>query len=133
VTISGKKAPTVPLIFGDREWVEEVERYEPKASARLRAESARREIEAGQRRLTWRPCEPEGSHGTRVPGCRKVYIPLGQEGASTAPYGFVFQLAITKKGLVWNFLAFGERHPGNTLTRSVYERAHKRLHGHYPD
>lgn len=28
--------------------------------------------------------------------------------------------------------AFGERHPDNPNTRSVYERAHKRLHGHYP-
>lgn len=29
-------------------------------------------------------------------------------------------------------IAFGERHPTNPRSRSVYERAHKRLHGHYP-
>jgi len=29
-------------------------------------------------------------------------------------------------------LAFGERHP-EPGSRSVYERAHKRLHGRYPD
>jgi hypothetical protein len=29
-------------------------------------------------------------------------------------------------------LAFGERHPPSGA-RSVYERAHKRLHGRYPD
>jgi hypothetical protein len=28
--------------------------------------------------------------------------------------------------------AFGERHPANQSTRTVYERAHKRLHGGYP-
>ena len=67
-----------------------------------------------------------------MPGCRKVYVPLGREGASVAPYGFVFQLVKTEKGLAWNFIAFGERHPDNALTRSVYDRAHKRLHGRYP-
>jgi hypothetical protein len=30
------------------------------------------------------------------------------------------------------FVAFGERHP-QPGTRSVYERAHKQLHGRYPD
>lgn len=34
--------------------------------------------------------------------------------------------------LIWNFIAFGERHPDNPNTRTVYERAHKRLHGSYP-
>lgn len=133
MAVSGKKAPTAPLNFGRREWEEEVQRYESKASARQRAETARREIEAGQRRLVWRPCEAEGSNGTRLPGCRKLYIPLGREGASAAPYGFVFQLAKTERGFVWNFIAFGERHPDNPSTRNVYERAHKRLHGHYPE
>ncbi len=63
----------------------------------------------------------------------KLYVPLGQQGASEAPFGFVFQLAQDPDGtLVWNFLAFGERHPDNPSTRTVYERAHKRLHGRYP-
>ncbi|HVY77882.1 MAG TPA: hypothetical protein VG898_05190 [Solirubrobacterales bacterium] len=62
----------------------------------------------------------------------KLYVPLGR-GASEAPFGFVFQLAQDPDGsLVWNFLAFGERHPSNPATRTVYERAHKRLHGRYP-
>ncbi len=132
MSISRPKAPVVPLIFGNEEWKEEVERYEPKASARQRAERARKEIEAGHGKRVWRPCEPEGPGGTRLQGCRKLYIPLDQEGSSAAPYGFVFQLAKTESGFVWNFIAFGERHPDNPSTRNVYERAHKRLHGHYP-
>jgi hypothetical protein len=132
MTSPGKKLSPAPIIFGGSEWVEEVERYAANASARLRAESARREIEARGARLVWRPCEAEGSQGTRLPGCRKLYVPLGQEGASAAPYGFVFQLAKTDRGLAWNFIAFGERHPDNPSTRTVYERAHKRLHGRYP-
>jgi len=103
MTSSGKKLSPAPIIFGSNEWAEEVERYAPNASARLKAESA-----------------------------RKLYVPLGQEGASAVPYGLVFQLAKTDRGLVWNFIAFGERHPDNPSTRTVYERAHKRLHGRYP-
>ena len=128
----GKKLPPTPIVFGIREWTEEVERLDPKGDARLKAESARREIEAGEEKLAWKPCEAAGSDGTSLPGCRKIYIPLGREGASAAPYGFVFQLVKTETGLAWNFIAFGERHPDNAQTRSVYDRAHKRLHGRYP-
>jgi hypothetical protein len=54
-------------------------------------------------------------------------------GASDAPYGFVFRLTQSPNGrLSWAMLAFGVRHPSDRETRSVYERAHKRLHGHYP-
>ncbi len=127
-----KKLPPAPIIFGTREWEEEVERFDPKADARLKAQSARQEIEAGKGKPAWKPCEVQSDDGTHLPGCRKLYIPLGQEGASAAPYGFVFQLAKTEEGLIWNFIAFGERHPSNPQTRSVYERAHKRLHGRYP-
>ena len=128
-----KKLPPASVEFGYQEWVEEVERLEPGAVARAQAERARKKIETGGRKLHWRRCEPESESGTRLPGCRKLYVPLDAEGASAAPYGFVFQLVKTSDNtLIWNFIAFGERHPGNPNTRTVYERAHKRLHGHYP-
>jgi hypothetical protein len=58
---------------------------------------------------------------------------IGRLGASEAPFGFVFQLAQDSDDrFVWNFTAFGERHPDNPATRTVYERAHKRIHGRYP-
>jgi hypothetical protein len=44
----------------------------------------------------------------------------------------VFRPARDKEQLVVVLLAFGERHP-SPGTRSVYERAHKRVHGRYPD
>jgi len=54
-------------------------------------------------------------------------------GASDAPYGFVFRLTQSPNGsLSWAMIAFGVRHPSDRDTRSVYERAHKRLHRHYP-
>jgi hypothetical protein len=125
--------PPVPIEFGVLEWEEEVERYNPRSPARIRAQAARRRIEAGTARLDWKRCKAEGSGRTKLPGCRKLYVPLGEDGASEAPYGFVFQL-IQKpdNSLAWNLIAFGERHPANGRTRTVYERAHKRLHGRYP-
>lgn len=125
--------PPVPVEFGAVEWSEEVERYDRRSSARAQAQSARKTIEAGTRKLDWKRCRADGLGATRLPGCRKLYIPLGRQGASEAPYGFVFQL-IQKldDSLAWNMVAFGERHPADKRTRNVYERAHKRLHGRYP-
>lgn len=125
--------PSVPVRFDREEWLEEVERLDERSLGRIQAERARREIEAGTASLNWQRCEAEGESGTSLPGCNKLYVPLGKQGASEAPFGFVFQLAQNPDGsLVWNFIAFGERHPDNPVTRTVYERAHKRLHGRYP-
>jgi hypothetical protein len=125
--------PVVPIEFGTLEWGEEVERYDPRSPARTRAQSARKTIEAGTAKLDWKRCKADGPGRTKLPGCRKLYVPLGKEGASQAPYGFVFQL-IQKPddSLAWSLISFGERHPANERTRNVYERAHKRLHGRYP-
>ena len=124
--------PPVPIRFDREEWLEEVGRLDERSLARNQAERARREIEAGTATLNWHRCEAEGERGTSLPGCNKLYVPLGKQGASEAPFGFVFQLAQDPDGsLVWNFIAFGERHPDNPATRTVYERAHKRLHGRY--
>jgi hypothetical protein len=63
----------------------------------------------------------------------KALLAAGRRGSLSRPYGFVFQLVKTADNtLIWNFIAFGERHPDNPITRTVYERAHKRLHGRYP-
>lgn len=125
--------PPVSIEFGSLEWEEEVERYGPRSPARAQAQRARTTIEAGTAKLDWKRCKADGPDRTKLPGCRKLYVPLGKEGAAEAPYGFVFQL-IQKPddSLAWNLIAFGERHPANERTRNVYERAHKRLHGRYP-
>jgi len=74
-----------------------------------------------------------GEDGTRLAGCLKVYVPLAERRPSKRPYGFVFELAEARDGgVTLRLLAFGERHPRPGV-RSVYERAHKRLHGRYPD
>jgi hypothetical protein len=126
-------AAEIPAHFGEDEWREEVQRLRDRSPARVQAERARREVEASKSSPDFLKCEVHGDDRTRLPGCVKLYLPLGRHGPSAAPFGFVFQLARDSSGtLAWNFIAFGERHPENPFTRTVYERAHRRLHGRYP-
>jgi hypothetical protein len=129
-----RKLPSASIEFGSTAWRDEVERFDQRSRARIQAERARREIEAGRSELAWHRCEADGPRGTRLPGCRKLYVPLGKPGASDAPFGFVFRLSQKSDGsLSWSLIAFGERHPADRRIRNVYERAHKRLHGRYPN
>lgn len=126
-------AAEIPVRFGEQEWHEEVGRLGEHSPARTRAENARREVEGSTAIGGLLKCEAGGNDATSLPGCMKLYVPLGRQGASEAPFGFVFQLARDSSGgFIWNFIAFGERHPRNPATRTVYERAHKRLHGRFP-
>lgn len=129
----GGALPRASVEFHSAIWEQEVERYDSRSPARIQAQRARREIEGERVQFAWKRCEADGPHGTNLPGCRKLYVPLGKAGASEAPFGFVFRLTQKPDGaLAWTMIAFGERHPDDHGTRTVYERAHKRLHGHYP-
>ena len=120
------------LAFDDGVWGDEVDRLTRGSRAHRCALEARRRIGYPEARVTLRACDPEASDGTHLSGCAKVYVPLDVE-PSRAPYGFVLALRarISDGRLMALLLAYGERHP--TAGRSVYERAHKRLHGRYPD
>lgn len=79
------------------------------------------------------PCESLGPDGTRLLGCAKLYLPHVDAPPSQRPFAFVLQLARDGHShLVWVFVAFGPRHPAAGV-RSVYERAHRQLHGRFPD
>jgi hypothetical protein len=127
-----RNLPAVAIEFREPAWREEVERLGPRSAARIQAERARREIEGGRASLKWQRCNPASDDGTVLPGCSKLRVPLNAPGTSAAPFGMVFRLTRTTDGLAWVMIAFGERHPDNPATRTVYERAHKRLHGRYP-
>lgn len=127
-----RQGAEISVEIDDEIWAEEVERLQPRSPGRVQAEKARRQIETEVPRLPWQPCEKEGPGGTRLALCVKLRIPLGQEGASSAPHGFVFALSKVDGGLALRMVAFGERHPTNPRTHSVYARAHRRLHGRYP-
>ena len=79
-----------------------------------------------------RPCAAHGPDGTQLAGCAKLYLPVIGGAPSERPFAFVLQLARTPDAeLVWVFVAFGHRHPVRGV-RSVYERAHRQVHGKFP-
>ena len=79
------------------------------------------------------PCEALGRDRSQLAGCAKLYLPITDGPASQRPFAFVLQLARDAQHdlLVWVFVAFGRRHPSAGV-RSVYERAHRHLHGRFP-
>jgi hypothetical protein len=121
----------IPVRFHERVWREAIRGFSGRAIDI--ATSARRDIEENKVELaTLRPCEPLGPDRTELGGCAKLYLPRGDAPPSERPFAFVFQLARTRGGApVLVFLAFGPRHPRPGV-RSVYERAHRQLHGRFP-
>ena len=117
--------------FDEDVWAEEVGRLRERGRAHASALAARAQMEPPGARTAVRRCEAEGADGTALAGCGKVYVPLDAE-PSRAPYAFVFAFRTEPASgrVVLRLLAYGERHP--TVGRSVYERAHRRLHGRYP-
>lgn len=130
---SGRRPPRLPVLINARVWEEEVERLAPGSRARIAAERERRGFEREGIELTdLSRCDAAGPDGTKLTGLLKTYVPLTAGGASARPFGLVFAPARGEYGPYLELVAYGERHPRKG-TRSVYERAHKRLHGRYPD
>lgn len=114
-------------------WREEVERLRNGSRARVAAERERARLEgAGLELRHLTACSEEGEDGTRLGGLFKVYVPIADAPPSERPFAFVFSPARRGEDVYLRLVGFGERHPPPG-TRSVYERAHKRLHGRYPD
>jgi hypothetical protein len=130
--VADRRVPGERFSFDEDVWAEEVGRFSAAGQAQARARAARAQIERPGARIPVRPCDREGADGTRLTGCAKVYVPIDVE-PSRAPLGFVFAIrAQAHEGRVaLRLVAYGERHP--SAGRSVYERAHRRLHGRYPD
>lgn len=122
----------LPARFDENVWREAIRGFSGRAlqvaaSARTRCE------QRGAALAELIPCQDPGPDGTRLAGCVKLYLPPSDAPASQRPFAFVFQLARDHGGsLVWVFLAFGPRHPTPGV-RNVYERAHRQLHGRFPD
>lgn len=123
----------VQVRIGARVWREEVERYDEGSRARTAAERDRRLLETeGVEVARLQACAPEAPDGTRLAGHVKAYVPIGDLPPSEQPFGFVLGAGRDADGGYLALIAYGERHPKPGV-RSVYERAHKRLHGRYPD
>jgi hypothetical protein len=127
----GARERRLAVRFDDAVWREAIRGFsgrslEVATSARARVE------QQGVALSELRPCEAAGPRGTRLAGCVKLYLPLAEAPASERPFAFILQLARGAEAeLVWIFVAFGHRHPGKGV-RTVYERAHRQLHGRFP-
>ena len=111
-------------------WREEVERLDPGSPRRVAAERERpRLARQGIEFTQLQRCAEAGDDRTRLPGLLKAYVPIREAPPSQRRFGMIFSPELGP-GLA--LVAFGERHP-RIGTRTVYERAHKRLHGRYPD
>ena len=80
-------------------------------------------------RLGARALFSRGKDRTSLEGLVKVYAPISDAPPSERPYNFVF--IPTREGVL-GLVAYSERHPASGA-RSVYQRAHKRLDGRYPN
>jgi hypothetical protein len=77
---------------------------------------------------TLRRCDPEDRDGTKLPACFKIYLP-----APNGKFGMVFRFIRDSDGLALRYLAYGVRHhPRDSHAQTVYEIAHRRLHGQLP-
>jgi hypothetical protein len=122
----------LPVRFDDAVWREAVRGFSRgplEIATNARSDAERRGVAlAGVL-----PCEAHGPDGTAPAGCAKLYLPAGEAPASERPFAFVLQLAREMDStLAWVFVAFGHRHP-RAGVRSVYERAHRHLHGRFPE
>ncbi len=121
----------IAVRFHERVWREAIRGFSGRALEIARA--ARRRLEENDVVLSWLlPCEPVGPDRTELAGCAKLYLPLIDAPPSQRPFAFVFQLAKGGDGApMLVFVAYGPRHPGPGV-RSVYERAHRQIHGRFP-
>lgn len=94
------------------------------SAGRAAACTARRRYEdAGVPVGEVRRLREEGSDGTILPRCVKVYLP-----PPDGRFGMVFEVTRLEARLRLEYLAFGVRHhPRNSNAATVYQIAHKRL------
>jgi hypothetical protein len=128
----GPAQPRLAVRFDEAVWREAVRGFSRRPleiATSARADAERRGVALAD----VLPCESHGPDGTELAGCAKLYLPVSDAPPSERPFAFVLQLARDQdSALVWVFVAFGPRHP-NAGVRSAYERAHRQLHGRFPE
>ena len=97
----------------------------PAAAAEVARRARERYATKGVPVAELRRCEDEGRDGTRLAGCVKAYLP-----APAGRFGMVLRFAVIDDQLRLAYLAFGVRHhPRGSHAQTVYQLAHRRLHG----
>ena len=112
------------VVFDDALFDADLQRASDAGAEAARAGRRRFENE-GAPRDELRLCEAEGSDGTQLPSCLKVYLP-----PPAGRFGMVFQLEIVDDRAQLRYMAFGVRHhPPESNAETVYQIAHRRLNG----
>lgn len=122
--MSDKPVRRAPALFDDAAFAEDLDRTSD-TGGRV-ALAARREYELdGVPIDDLLPCEEEGPGGTALAHCMKVRLP-----DPDGKFGMVFRIERRAGKLLLAYAAFGVRHhPRKANAPSVYEIAHRRLHG----
>lgn len=128
---SNEAARNVRARFPARVFSRDVERYAHDSRAREVAETARARFAAdGIPRAELVRCVAEGRDGTDLPGRLTIYLPLE---ATERPFRMVFTPIARESALALLYLAFGVAHqPYGSRAPTVYEIAHRRVHGGWP-
>jgi hypothetical protein len=121
---ASRRPGCAPVVFDDHLWWQDLARTS--ARGRTVAMATRHEYEhKGCPVAALRRCEDPGPDGTRLAACVKVYLP-----PPAGLFGMVFRIARGDGRTKLALLAFGVRHPPrHSHAPSVYQLAHRRLHG----
>jgi hypothetical protein len=96
-----------------------------RAGAKVLRETRKRFEHDGAEIKALRHCDPEHRDGPKLPACFKAYLP-----PPNGKFGMVLRFVRDDDGLALRYLAFGVRHhPRNSNAPTVYDIAHRRLHG----
>ncbi|HEV3320681.1 MAG TPA: hypothetical protein VG147_00635 [Solirubrobacteraceae bacterium] len=118
-----------PVGFDEAVWKEDLRSSTD--AGRTAAASKRAELERdGQPIDELLACDTEAQDGTSLPNCVKTYVPWPD-----GKWGIVYLIARDPNTgrLSLDVLSFGVRHhPQGSHAPTVYERAHRRMHGQPP-
>ncbi len=122
----GEAESVFPVGFDEDALTEDLARLPNSATRAL--EGLRAEIRrlGGLPKSQLKSCQAEGRDGTRLGGCVKTYVPWPD-----GRFGLVLvAVSHPERPLALRAIAFGVRHhPRDSNAPSVYEVAHRRLHG----
>lgn len=119
--VSQSSGPTFPVHVDERELTEDLAHASDAGRAAI--EPTVKRLKADGAPVAWlKQCDAEARDGTRLPGCVKLYIPQ-----PAGQWGAVFLGGAVDGSPKLFLLAVGERHPGASWAKSVYEIAHRRL------
>jgi hypothetical protein len=125
--VTDKRSGRAPALFDDASFAEDLARAsEPGREVAL---AARETFESdGVPVASLLLCAEEGPDGTALAHCLKLRLPPPE-----GKFGMVFRIEKREGRSMLVFIAFGVRHhPPDSNAPSVYEIAHRRLHGQYP-